>query len=121
MPMRIKVDEDLPIQVADLLRSAGHDACTVVEQGLVGAADDGLWKLIQQEQMCLITADKGFANARAFPPGTHCGVVLMRLRRESRGGYVKLTESLVAAGTLGSAAGTIIVVTPDTIRIHRGG
>jgi hypothetical protein len=31
MPSRIKVDEDLPTEVAELLRKKGHDALTVVE------------------------------------------------------------------------------------------
>jgi hypothetical protein len=30
--IRIKVDEDLPLAIADLLRAAGHDARTVAEQ-----------------------------------------------------------------------------------------
>jgi predicted nuclease of predicted toxin-antitoxin system len=31
--MRFKVDENLPIEVADLLTAAGHDAATVNDQG----------------------------------------------------------------------------------------
>jgi hypothetical protein len=30
--MRFKVDENLPAEVAQLLRAAGHDALTVVDQ-----------------------------------------------------------------------------------------
>ena len=33
--MRFKVDENLPIEIADLLRDAGFDAMTVHEQGMV--------------------------------------------------------------------------------------
>jgi Domain of unknown function (DUF5615) len=32
--MRFKIDENLPIEVAELLRAAGHDALTVLDQNL---------------------------------------------------------------------------------------
>ena len=34
--MKFKIDENLPREVAALLRDAGHDAMTVVDQGLGG-------------------------------------------------------------------------------------
>lgn len=37
--MRFKVDENLPIEVAEALRQAGHDAATVLEQRYGGSAD----------------------------------------------------------------------------------
>lgn len=121
MPIGIKVDEDLPAEVGDLLRKAGHDAHTVAQEDLTGTPDDRLWSVVQQEQRCLFTADKGFANAQVFPPGTHRGIVLLRLPRESRAGYVQLTELLLAGMDVEQAVGAIVVVTPETIRIHRGG
>ena len=121
MAIRIKVDEDLPNEVAHVLSSAGHDARTVVEQGLTGAADELLWNVVEQERRWLFTADKGFASAEAFPLGVQGGIVLLRLRRESRAGYVRLTELLLKDVNVETASGSIIVVTPDTIRIHRGG
>jgi predicted nuclease of predicted toxin-antitoxin system len=54
---RIKVDEDLPRQIADLLVARGHDAATVVGQGWQGFSDEDLWPRIQDEQRWLITAD----------------------------------------------------------------
>ncbi len=37
--MRFKIDENLPGEVCNLLNSAGHDAISVGQQGLGGAAD----------------------------------------------------------------------------------
>jgi hypothetical protein len=39
MGLAVKIDEDLPARVSDLLRSAGHQAETVVGQGMGGAVD----------------------------------------------------------------------------------
>lgn len=37
--MKFKIDENLPVEVAELLRQAEHDAVTVLEQHLGGKAD----------------------------------------------------------------------------------
>jgi predicted nuclease of predicted toxin-antitoxin system len=84
MSSRVKVDEDLPRQVADLFAERGHDAVTVAMQGWQGLVDAALWPWVQQEQRWLITADKGFADLRIYPPGSHTGVLLFQLDKESR-------------------------------------
>src|SRR4051794_7357127 len=109
MAVPVKVDEDLPAEISDLITAAGHDAKTVFVQGDSGLPDDQLWPKIQQEQRMLFTADKGFANARDYPPGSHAGVVLFRLPRESRAGYIRLAEFLIAQVKLVDIAGAIVV------------
>lgn len=47
--MRFKVDENLPVEAAERLRQAGHDATTVAEQRLSGATDASLAALCQRE------------------------------------------------------------------------
>lgn len=37
--MKFKIDENLPVEVAELLQKAGHDAMTVYDQNLAGAAE----------------------------------------------------------------------------------
>lgn len=37
--MKFKLDENMPQEAVTLFRLAGHDACTVVDQGLLGATD----------------------------------------------------------------------------------
>jgi predicted nuclease of predicted toxin-antitoxin system len=69
--MRIKVDEDLPKAVTQILRETNYDAASVFEQGMGGWQDEAIWNAVQDEQRLLITADKGFADARKHPPGTH--------------------------------------------------
>ena len=45
--MKFKTDENLPIEVADVLRQAGHDALTVHDQRLTGHPDLLIWMLPQ--------------------------------------------------------------------------
>ena len=53
--MRFKVDENLPLAVAQRLRDAGHDAITVVEQHMAGTKDAALAGVCRNEQRCLVT------------------------------------------------------------------
>ena len=69
MAIGVKVDEDLPQEVADIFTEYGYDAITVVRQGWQGLGDNDLWIRVQQEKRWLITADKGFADLRFYPPG----------------------------------------------------
>lgn len=47
--MRIKLDENMPSGLAELLRSSGHDAATVHEENLSGAEDPIVLKHATQE------------------------------------------------------------------------
>ena len=40
--MRIKIDENLPVDAAMFLRNQGHDAQTVTEQGMGGHPDENV-------------------------------------------------------------------------------
>jgi predicted nuclease of predicted toxin-antitoxin system len=40
--MVFKVDENLPVEIADLLRQAGYDAVTVFDQHLEGSTDSDI-------------------------------------------------------------------------------
>ncbi len=46
--MRIKIDENLPAEIADGLRTLGHDAMTVVDQGMAGIDDERLMIVLRK-------------------------------------------------------------------------
>jgi predicted nuclease of predicted toxin-antitoxin system len=82
--MRFKVDENLPIEVAEMLRQAGHDAATVLEQHLGGSDDAQLAVLCQLESRILVTLDMDFADIRNYPPAEFPGLVVLRLRQQDK-------------------------------------
>ncbi|RMD65440.1 hypothetical protein D6833_02995 [Candidatus Parcubacteria bacterium] len=116
--VRIKVDEDLPLTVAALLREAGHEAETVLEEGLQGWKDPDLWRVVQEEGRFLVTADKGFADIRAFPPGTHAGVLLLRPDEDGIRPLIELMEQVMSAYHLSALSGLLVVATPRGVRIR---
>ncbi len=119
MSARVKVDEDLPRQIADLMAARGHDAATVLGQGWQGAPDDELWPRVQRERRWLITADKGFADLRRHRPGSHAGVILLRAQEESRRAYMELAGIALERLKLDEIAGAVVVVTYRGVRIRR--
>jgi predicted nuclease of predicted toxin-antitoxin system len=116
---RFKIDENLPDEIAELLGQHGHDAVTVADQGWEGLADSELWRGIQAEGRWLVTADKEFADLRRFPPGTHAGVILLRLVRQNRHDYSLLMETLLGHVELDELVGAVIVVNDRGVRVRR--
>jgi predicted nuclease of predicted toxin-antitoxin system len=116
---RVKIDEDLPRQVADLVADQGYDAATVVGQGWQGVSDNELWPRVQDEGRWLITADKGFADLRLHPAGSHAGVILLRAPEESRRVYLELAAIALDRLALDDLAGAIVIVTYRGVRIRR--
>lgn len=119
MNLRFKIDEDLPGQTSELFLARGHDVKTVVGQGWQGLADKLIWLRIQTEGRWLVTGDKGFADLRTYPPGSHAGVVLLRPFEESRSAYLRLTEIVLEQVDFEKNAGATIVITHHGVRIRR--
>jgi predicted nuclease of predicted toxin-antitoxin system len=82
--MRFKIDENLPLEVAELLRRAGHDALTVLDENLGGQADRTIGQVIREEKRALITLDLDFADIRSFPPGEYAGLIVLRLEKQDK-------------------------------------
>ena len=82
--MNFKIDENLPIEAADLLREAGHDAVTVAVQRLGGGPDSDVVRACRQEKRALVTLDLDFADIRTYPPADSHGVIVLRLRKQDK-------------------------------------
>ena len=93
--MLFKIDENLPTAVAERLRTAGHDALSVLEQGLGGAGDTRLERVLREERRTLVTLDLGFADIRRHPPDEYDGLIVLRLAILRRERVLALVESLL--------------------------
>ena len=98
----LPVDEDMPRSTVVMLRQAGHTAEDVRDVGLRGHNDDDVFAYAQATQAILVTADKGFANVLSYPPGTHAGLIVVRVP-EHRGhdDLLNAAALVVQAATLG--------------------
>ena len=82
--MKLKLDEHLPESLLATLRALGHDVDNVRMEGLSGQADADVWQAAQKAERFLITQDLDFSDIRNFSPGTHHGLMLVRLRAPGR-------------------------------------
>lgn len=82
--MRIKLDENLPEGLVEILASLGHDVDNVRMEGIAGRDDDFVWSAAQEDRRFLITQDLDFSDLRQFSPGTHHGILLVRLPNAGR-------------------------------------
>jgi predicted nuclease of predicted toxin-antitoxin system len=57
--VRFKLDENLPSEVLEDLQAAGHDADSVIEEGLQGATDGVVLDAARAARRVLLTLDKG--------------------------------------------------------------
>jgi len=94
--MRFKLDENLPIAAAELLRQLGHDAMTIHDQQLVGELDPRIAAVCLAEQRALVTLDLDFSDIRTNPPGEFGGIVVLRPRTPGRESVLKLVARLMS-------------------------
>lgn len=116
--MKIKLDENLPQALAIYLNSCGVDAHTVAQEGLIGAADANLLDAACSEQRVLFTFDTDFADIRRYPPSSHAGVVVFRLRDQRWAALEPHVKALVGVGKLNDLAKCLAIVDEDRVRLR---
>jgi predicted nuclease of predicted toxin-antitoxin system len=114
----LKVDENLPPDVADILRDEGHDALTVAEQSLRGVDDEELFEIVNREGRGILTTDVGFADITRKPPADTPGIVVLRLRKQSMAAVRSVVHRLARVLDEGAIRGKLWIVEHDRIRVH---
>jgi predicted nuclease of predicted toxin-antitoxin system len=93
---RFKVDENLPIEAAEVLKAAGHDAFTIFDQGMVGDLDPKVASVCRAEDRALVTLDLDFSDIRTYPPADHPGIIILRPRNQAKPTVLALVNQLIA-------------------------
>jgi len=117
--MRIKLDENLPFQLAAQLGKLGHDVHTIFDEGLYGNDDQKIWEAANKESRFLITQDLDFSDIRQFAPGNHAGILLVRLRSANRLNLVARVAELFKKEDVDNWQACFCVATERKIRIRR--
>jgi hypothetical protein len=116
--MRFKLDENLPAELVGDLRSAGHEAQTVPEEGLTGTPDPVLVERMRTEGRVFLTMDKGIADARAYPPRQYAGIILFRPPASGRGTVLTFIRRHMSTILLTDPTGRLLAISERGIRIR---
>jgi predicted nuclease of predicted toxin-antitoxin system len=115
--MRIKLDENMPEALVPILSDMGHDTDTAPQEGLAGQDDDAVWNAAQQAARLLITQDLDFSDINKFVPGTHHGILLLRLRDPGRLALLQIVKTLFETEPVETWSGCLIVATERKVRV----
>lgn len=82
--MRLYVDQCLRFELAELLRSHGHDVVRAAETGQARADDALVLERAVGEERILITLDEHFGDWVVLPLSKHPGVIRVKAIRQRR-------------------------------------
>jgi predicted nuclease of predicted toxin-antitoxin system len=116
--MKFKLDENLPIELADDLLRLGHQADTVYGEGLAGAEDATVVEAAWAAGRILMTLDKGIASQLQYPIRERGGVVLFRPVNSGRGEVLAFVRARLESLLMVELAGHLTVVGSTRIRIR---
>jgi predicted nuclease of predicted toxin-antitoxin system len=106
--------------VTKALAGAGHDVIDTRDVGLRGHPDAIVQARATADGRITIAGDLDFADALRFPPGTHPGIVVLRVPDSWNS---RLRAERTAAGIaevgLDVIAGAIVIIEPTRTRIFR--
>jgi predicted nuclease of predicted toxin-antitoxin system len=117
--MKLKLGENLPLRLKTVLRDLGHDVHTVEEEDLMGAKDLQIWNAAQGESRVFVTQDMDFSDLREFMPGTHSGIILIRLHTPSWRRLVRRMTEIFRTEDVSGWTGCFVVATEAKIRVVR--
>ena len=118
--MKFKIDENLPAEAAAILKEVGFDAHTVADESLSGAVDETVAGASRAEGRILVTLDLDFANIRAYPPGEHAGIVVLRVKHQDKPTVLVHLRRLTTALASRNPTGELWIVDGNRIRFRQG-
>jgi predicted nuclease of predicted toxin-antitoxin system len=115
----IELDENVPERLVAARVALGHDVDTVRAEHLAGRDDSDVWTATQAAGRFLITQDLDFSDARRYRPGTHGGLLLVRLAQPGRQALLVRVTAIFATEPVEEWRGCLVVATDHRIRIRR--
>lgn len=117
--MKIKLDENLPERLIAELAPLGHDVDTVRLEQLTGRNDGDVWGATQTAGRFLVTQDLDFSDLRRYVPGTHAGLLVVRLAQPGRQALLARVSLLFATEAVETWRGCLVIATDHKVRVTR--
>jgi predicted nuclease of predicted toxin-antitoxin system len=118
--MRFKIDENLPVEVAQRLIAASHDAPTILDQKMSGRPDQDVAAICRDEHRALIALDSDFADIRAYPPDSYFGLVVLRPARQDKASILSMLDRILPLLQAEPLEKHLWIVDESSVRIRGG-
>ena len=92
---------------------------TVHAERLDGQTDCAVWSAAQAARRFFVTQDLDFLDIRRYTPGTHAGLLLVRLTRPGRETLLQRVVAVFQTENIEEWTGCLVVVTDRKVRVRR--
>jgi predicted nuclease of predicted toxin-antitoxin system len=114
------LDECIAVSIVDTLMDLGFSATHARTVGLRGASDKVIAAHAKKEHAILLTKDLEFGSLQFYPPGSHYGVVVLRLPFNFKLSQGKLVlQNFLKTINPRDLVGSIVVVQLGRYRIRK--
>lgn len=117
--MRLFADECVYYVTVEWLRDHGHDVVTVQEAGFSGASDGVVLAHAVTDGRILVSNDMHFSNILLFPPQTHLGVIVLKIRPRILNQVHAVLSSLLQHTYQSAMVQTLAIVDQNKYRLYR--
>lgn len=120
-PLRFLLDENVALVVAEWFRNRRPRWAVfhVLEVGLGGRTDSLIFEWAQENRCIIVTFDRDFTDRRNLGAGSHCGIILLRIRPTTIAQTKSALDRLLTQMDEADLAGALVVVGRRNIRVRR--
>ncbi len=116
--MKFKIDENLPLEIAEILKQSGHEAHSVYDENMQGNKDPLILSTCRKEKRALITLDLDFSDIRNYPPNENSGIIVLRLKQQDKPFVLDMVRRLRSVLPTEGIEGFLWIVDDKKIRIR---
>lgn len=110
------LDQMLRADLAELLRSMGHDVVRASETGQARADDALILERARREQRILVTLDEHFGNWVVLPLSKHFGVIRVKAHPSSTENIAKILLPFLSSHSQTDFRDHLVIVSKNRVR-----
>jgi len=117
--LRLLADECVWQITIEFLQYEGHQVIRAVDVGLRETNDQVIFDYAVSKNCVLITRDKDFSNILIYPPSSHLGLIVLKIKPETIINVHKVLKVALSDFTQESIQKSLIIVDRKKFRLYR--
>lgn len=115
------LDQNIPESIAPWLEelNLGLSAIHVNNLSMAKASDAAIFEIAQKEQYLILTFDEDFADRRIYPPGSHYGIIRLRVWPTTIEEIQSALLRLLNQFSIQELYGALVIIDRSRIRVRQ--